>query len=94
MRLDSVRQYGTAFLWCVSLAEHADTNQTAAELGLMQGFPPPSALQVTTGNFMAAPNNRWSFQHIRELHPTREVYRGGGPVAKLSDDTLDLACSS
>jgi len=62
----------------------ADTNTSAAELGLMQGFPPPATKQITRDNFMLPPNNRWAFQHIRELQPTREVYRGSQPVSSLT----------
>lgn len=30
-----------------------------------------------------APWNRWSFQHLREILPSAEVWRGTGPVAEL-----------
>jgi hypothetical protein len=62
----------------------------AAELGLMQGFPPPADKQVRRGNFMEPPRNRWAFQHIRELQPTREIWRGDGPVSTLQHQPLDL----
>src|SRR5689334_4582762 len=62
----------------------------AAELGLMQGFPPPADKQVRRGNFMTAPNNRWAFQHIRELQPTREIWRGDGPASALATAPLAL----
>jgi CubicO group peptidase (beta-lactamase class C family) len=29
------------------------------------------------------PHNRWSFQHVREILPTAEVWRGSGPVSEL-----------
>jgi CubicO group peptidase (beta-lactamase class C family) len=58
---------------------------------LMQGFPPAEGLQVNRQNMMQAPYNRWAFQHIRELQPTREVYRGTGPVAALEFAPIDLA---
>jgi len=64
--------------------------KTARELGLMQGFPPPPDKQVTKQNFMDAPQNRWSFQNIRELQPTREVYRGAGPASRLESNAIDL----
>jgi hypothetical protein len=63
---------------------------TASELGLMQGFPPPADKRITWRNFMEAPQNRWSFQHIRELQPTREIYRGAGPVAALAFEAVAL----
>lgn len=31
-----------------------------------------------------APWNRWSFQHLREILPTAEVWRGDGPVAEFA----------
>jgi hypothetical protein len=64
--------------------------KTAEELKLMQGFPPAADKQVTIRNFMAAPQNRWSFQRIRELQPTREIYRGAGPVSRLETRPIDL----
>jgi hypothetical protein len=64
--------------------------KTALELGLMQGFPPPPDKRITDQNFMQAPQNRWSFQKIRELQPTREVYRGTGPASRLESKAIDL----
>jgi hypothetical protein len=49
----------------------------------MTGFRPDKDKPVTRANFMQAPFNRWAFQHIRELQPTREIYRGDGPVSGL-----------
>ena len=56
----------------------------------MQGFPPPPGERVTLDNYMSPPYNWWSLQHIRELHPTREIYRGEGPVAALADNPMAL----
>ncbi len=64
--------------------------KTAEELKLMQGFPPAADKRVTVRNFMDAPQNRWSFQRIRELQPTREIYRGAGPVSRLESRPVDL----
>jgi CubicO group peptidase (beta-lactamase class C family) len=44
-----------------------------ASLGLMQGFPPARAARVDKRNFMGAPLNRWSFQHIGQLLPSIAV---------------------
>jgi len=57
---------------------------------LMQGFPPPDDQIVTRSNLMEYPNNRWAFQHIRELQPTREIWRGDGPVSDLPVAPMDL----
>jgi len=63
---------------------------TAASLGLMQGFPPPPDKRVTRDNFMEYPYSRWAFQHIRELQPTRDIYRGEAPVASLAARPVNL----
>jgi len=68
----------------------ADGPATAAELGLMAGYPAAPERRVTRANLMEAPYNRWGFQHMRELLPTAEVYRGDGPVRELSRRPRDL----
>lgn len=37
-----------------------------------------------------APWNRWSFQHVRDLLPTTQVWRGAGPVSLLPTDLQDI----
>ena len=44
--------------------------QTAFEQGVMRGFPPAEAGQVTRANWMAPPFNRWAYQHTRQIHPS------------------------
>ncbi|MHA7817981.1 MAG: serine hydrolase domain-containing protein [Pseudohaliea sp.] len=51
----------------------AEAPPGAAELGLMAGTPVPPDKLVTIHNFIEPPYNRWSFQHLRELFPTRAV---------------------
>jgi CubicO group peptidase (beta-lactamase class C family) len=63
---------------------------TAAELGLMQGVPVPAEKRVTLENFMLPPYNRWAFQHLRQLQPTVEVYRGEQPAVSLESAPVDL----
>jgi CubicO group peptidase (beta-lactamase class C family) len=36
------------------------------------------------------PWNRWAFQHVREILPTVEVWRGQGPIRHLPRDERDL----
>jgi CubicO group peptidase (beta-lactamase class C family) len=71
----------------VALAASAPT---AAELGLMQGFPVPPDKRVTRDNFVIYPYSRWAFQNIRALQPTRGIFRGGDPVAAIAADPVDL----
>ncbi|MEY4653310.1 MAG: hypothetical protein RI884_1891, partial [Pseudomonadota bacterium] len=63
---------------------------TAAELGLMQGFPVPQDKRVTRDNFVIYPYSRWAFQNIRALQTTRGIFRGGDPVAAIAADPVDL----
>ena len=60
---------------------------------IMAGSPP--TLIPPRLDWDRAPWNRWSFQHIREVQPTAEVWRGPGPVTPLARaerdlDTLDV----
>lgn len=50
-------------------------------LPIMQGSPP--RLTVPFADWDRPPWNRWSFQHIREILPTAEVWRGTGPASVL-----------
>lgn len=52
---------------------------------LMTGYPLSPDKQVTLANWMEAPFNRWSFQHVREIIPTARISRGHGPEARLEE---------
>ncbi|MGI9263391.1 MAG: serine hydrolase domain-containing protein, partial [Gammaproteobacteria bacterium] len=49
----------------------------------MTASPTTGSHQVTRENSMRPPFSRWAFQHIRELHPTRAIYRGDAPATQL-----------
>ncbi len=55
---------------------------------IMAGTPP--ALVVPREDWDRGPWNRWSFQHVREILPTVEVWRGNGHRNKLPRDEIDL----
>ena len=57
-------------------------------LPIMQGSPP--ALVPPRMEWDRPPWNRWAFQHIREILPTAEVWRGRGPVRELLRADRDL----
>ena len=42
----------------------------------MQGFPPDPASQVTLANWQDPPNQRWAFQHMREVIPSHPIPAG------------------
>jgi CubicO group peptidase (beta-lactamase class C family) len=77
-------------LLLISTSSWCAESTAGAEAGLMQGFPPPEDKRINRNNFMVYPNTRWAFQHIRELYPTREIYRGTGPSLPLAADPADL----
>ena len=56
---------------------------------LMQGFPPPPAYRVDALNWQQYPQKIWSFQHTRELFPTRRL-QAQGPVRALRGDVASL----
>jgi len=60
----------------------------------MQGFPPAADQRVTRETTMVPPFNRWAFQHIRELHPSRAVHRDASRVSPLLSDLQDLGSFS
>jgi CubicO group peptidase (beta-lactamase class C family) len=55
-------------------------NSIDARMIRRAGVPAP-ALRVPRDAWDQAPWNRWSFQHVREILPTAEVWRGDGKVA-------------
>jgi len=65
--------------------------KSAAELGLMQGCPPPPDKIVTHANQLLGPYNRWSFQNELALNQTVDVWRGSGPAAALEANLTDLS---
>jgi CubicO group peptidase (beta-lactamase class C family) len=67
-----------------------DDTASAAELGIMIGFPPPSDRRISLENWDQPPFNRWSFQNVRSVLPTRVVERGTGPARPLPDALTDL----
>jgi len=69
-----------------------DPYATAAELGLMVGFPPPPDKRVDRSNaLMAPPYNRWAYQHMRTVYPSAPVRNGGTvrPVTIEIDSGID-----
>jgi len=65
--------------------------QTAREMNLMRGYPPPPEKRVTHQNQLLAPFNRWSFQNELRLNRTAEVWRGSLPVSSIEAGLMDLS---
>ncbi|MDX1718448.1 MAG: serine hydrolase, partial [Anderseniella sp.] len=61
---------------------------------IMQGIPAPPEARVPRQDWDRAPWNRWSFHNIREILPTKEVWRGSGPVWQLDSAQQDLGSIS
>ena len=58
--------------------------------GLSQALKLP-ATGIPHNDWDRAPWNRWSFQHVREIVPTAEVWRGHRPPHAFKRDLRDLA---
>ncbi len=53
---------------------------------IMQGFPVLSGQRIPRSDWDRAPWNRWTFQNVRQMLPTTEVWRGNGKVREFSYD--------
>ena len=63
-----------------------DPYATAAELGLMQGFPPPPGKRVDRSNaLMVPPYNRWAYQHMRTVFPSAPVRTSQNPTPLVAE---------
>ena len=58
---------------------------------IMQGHPIPPENRVPRNDWDRAPWNRWSFQNVRQIVPTTEVWRGNGKVREMARNSQDLA---
>lgn len=67
-------------------------NQSTAfkPLGIMQGFPPPPDKRITLDNWDRPPFNRWSFQNVRSVLPTRAIARGTAPASAFGQAQQDI----
>ena len=54
----------------------------------MEGSPP--SLVPPKMDWDRPPWNRWSFQHVREILPTAEIWRGTGTVRALPRADVNL----
>jgi CubicO group peptidase (beta-lactamase class C family) len=61
-------------------------------MGWMRGFPPPAdkIIAFDQPDSGVHPRNRWGFSHVREMVPTANVWRGGGPPSPLPAAPRDL----
>lgn len=82
-----------AFMKERGLTEFLDASASdPIKLGWMKGFPPPPerTMRYADSSFFRFPQFRWSFSHWREFVPTKNVYRGSGPISKLKMQSYDL----
>jgi CubicO group peptidase (beta-lactamase class C family) len=69
---------------------YASPNPTAREHGIMEGFPPPPERRIRLDNWDRYPFNRWSFQNVRSVLPTRRVRHDPSRVRALPRASADL----
>lgn len=63
---------------------------TPSHDAMMQALATSPGLIVPRLDWDRPPWNRWAFQHIREILPTAEVWRGSGPTSELPSALQDL----
>ena len=73
----------------VGLSASAEEN-TPDSNKLMRGFPPSTEHRVTSENMMEVPYIMWGLRNVRELQPTRDIYRGDGPATTIVKSPIDL----
>lgn len=57
---------------------------------VMKGFPVLTAQRIPRQDWDRAPWNRWSFQNVRQILPTTEVWRGDGEINHFSRQPKEL----
>lgn len=50
----------------------------------------PGAPIIPRSDWDFPPYHRWTFQHIREMTPTAQIWRGEGPVMPIKSQPVDL----
>ncbi len=74
--------------FAVSASALPNDYSSAAELGLMEGFPPPPDKRVDRSNALFAPlYNRWSYLNMRKIYPTAGIQNAdeASPINKTID---------
>jgi CubicO group peptidase (beta-lactamase class C family) len=66
-------------------------SQSAFDPPRPSGAPPEFDRPITLENWDWPPFNRWSFQNVRQILPTRVVRRGDGPESALVDVAQGLS---
>ncbi|WP_117191547.1 serine hydrolase domain-containing protein [Rhizobium terrae] len=51
----------------------------------------PGAPIIPRDDWDLPPHHRWTFQHIREMTPTAQIWRGEGPKMALPEKPVDLS---
>jgi CubicO group peptidase (beta-lactamase class C family) len=64
---------------------------SARERAIMEGFPPPADRRIDLTNWDRYPFNRWSFQNVRQVLPTRPVRHDPAGVRALPRRETDLS---
>ncbi|MCI0430927.1 MAG: beta-lactamase family protein [Rhodospirillales bacterium] len=70
---------------------YARPSPTAREHAIMEGFPPPPEQRISLESWDRYPFNRWSFQNVRAVLPTRAVRHDPIRVHTLPQAPIDLA---
>jgi CubicO group peptidase (beta-lactamase class C family) len=64
---------------------------SARARGIMEGFPPPPERRISLSDWDRHPFNRWSFQNVRQVLPTRAVRHDPANLRTLARAEADLS---
>ncbi len=61
-----------------------------SEIQTVAGHPPAAPGSVNATNFQDAPHSAWGFHHVRQLHPTEQVWRGPAVPTPFPEGLKDI----
>ena len=70
--------------------KHSERNQAMTSISPFRDPTKPGASIIPRQDWDRAPWNRWTFQHVRDLVPTTQVWRGQGPASPLPENLQDI----
>ena len=62
-----------------------------SEIQTVAGHPPAAPGSVNATNFQDAPHSAWGFHHVRQLHPTEQVWRGSAAPTPFPEALRDVS---
>jgi CubicO group peptidase (beta-lactamase class C family) len=68
----------------------SERNQAMTSIPPFRDPTMPGVAIIPRQDWDRAPWNRWTFQHVRDMVPTTQVWRGQGPASPLPENLQDI----